>query len=102
MSDLSDRDFEHLKKLCRLELTPEEEANMRPSIQNILKHVEKLNEVNTDGVASCNFVLRSMHHNEMREDEIKDLLPRDEFLANAPDKIGGMVRVPAILKHQES
>jgi Asp-tRNA(Asn)/Glu-tRNA(Gln) amidotransferase C subunit len=39
-----------------------------------------------------------MLKDQMREDEIKDLLPRDQFLAGAPDQIGGMVRVPPVMK----
>lgn len=90
--------FEHLSKLCRLECTSEEEAAIHESLEKVLGYVEQLKEVNTEGVASCNFVLRSMLKNQMREDEIKDPLPREQFLSNSPDQIGGMIRVPPVLK----
>jgi aspartyl-tRNA(Asn)/glutamyl-tRNA(Gln) amidotransferase subunit C len=92
------REFEHLQKLCRLECTPEEEEEIIRSLQNILGYIEQLKEVDTEGVPSCNYVLRSMLKNEMREDEVSGLLPREQFLAQAPDQIGGMVRVPSIMK----
>ena len=92
------KEFEHLKKLCRLECTPEEESQLFESLKNVLGYIEQLDEVNTEGVPSCNYVLRSMLKNQMREDEVKDLLPREEFLAGAPDQIAGMVRVPPIMK----
>ncbi len=90
--------FEHLRKLCRLECSLEEETDLLHSLQNVLGYIELLNEVNTEGVASCNYVLRSALKNQMREDEVKDLLPREQFLAEAPDQIGGMVRVPPVMK----
>jgi aspartyl-tRNA(Asn)/glutamyl-tRNA(Gln) amidotransferase subunit C len=64
----------------------------------VLGYIEQLNEVDTEGVPSCNYVLRSMLKNQMREDEVADLLPREQFLAQAPDQIGGLVRVPPIMK----
>jgi aspartyl-tRNA(Asn)/glutamyl-tRNA(Gln) amidotransferase subunit C len=88
----------HLKKLCRIDCTPEEEADIQSSLTRVLDYVSQLSEANTDGVKPCRFVLRSMLKNQMREDEPKDLLSRDQFLANAPDQIGGMIRVPPILK----
>lgn len=102
MSNFNQNEFDHLKKLCRLGLTPEEEADIFPSIQKVLGYVESLSQVDTEGVASCNFVLRSMLTNQMREDEVKDLLSTEQFLANAQDKIGGMVRVPAVMNNNDS
>ncbi|HEX2583257.1 MAG TPA: Asp-tRNA(Asn)/Glu-tRNA(Gln) amidotransferase subunit GatC [Chlamydiales bacterium] len=92
------KEFEHLRKLCRLECTPEEEEKLFESLQKVLGYIEQLNEVDTEGVPSCNYVLRSMLKNQMREDEVADLLPREQFLAQAPDQIGGLVRVPPIMK----
>lgn len=90
--------LEHLKKLCRIECTPEEEADILASLQRILGYVEQLNEIPTEGVRSCRFVSRSMVKNQMREDVVKDLLPAEIFLANAPEQIGGMVRIPPVMK----
>jgi aspartyl-tRNA(Asn)/glutamyl-tRNA(Gln) amidotransferase subunit C len=98
MSNFTDLDFEHLSKLCKLEFSPEEKAELFDSVQKVLGYVEQLNEVDTEGVPSCNFVLRTMLKNQLREDEVKGLLLKEQFLANAPDQIGGMVRVPSVMK----
>lgn len=90
--------LEHLKKLCRIECTPEEEADILASLTRVLKYVEQLKEVNTEGVKSCRYVLRSMGKNQMREDIIKDPLSAEIFLSNAPEQIGGMVRIPTVMK----
>jgi aspartyl-tRNA(Asn)/glutamyl-tRNA(Gln) amidotransferase subunit C len=90
--------LEHLKKLCRIECTPEEEEKLLASLQNVLRYIEELKEVNTDNVAPCNDVLRSISKSSLRADEPGHLFPREQFLQNAPDQIGGMVRVPLVLK----
>jgi aspartyl-tRNA(Asn)/glutamyl-tRNA(Gln) amidotransferase subunit C len=90
--------LERLKKLCRIDCSPEEDADILQSLSRVLDYVSQLNEVDTEGVKTCRYVLRSMLKNQMRDDEVKDLLPRAEFLSNAPDQIGGMIRVPPVLK----
>ncbi|HEY4255389.1 MAG TPA: Asp-tRNA(Asn)/Glu-tRNA(Gln) amidotransferase subunit GatC [Chlamydiales bacterium] len=92
------QDLEHLKKLCRLECSPQEEEKLLVSLQNVLSYIEELKEVNTDNVAPCNDVLRSISKQALREDVPGHLFPREQFLSNAPDQIGGMVRVPPVLK----
>ena len=81
-----------------MDCSEEEEADIQESLSRILDYMAQLNEVPTEGVKTCRFVLRSMLKNVMREDEVKDILPREQFLANAPDQIGGMIRVPPVLK----
>lgn|GEM_PF-216499 len=98
MSKFNEKTLENLKKLCRIDCTPEEDKDILHSLGRVLEYVELLKEVDTTGVASCNYVLQSMLKNLMREDEIKDLLPREQFLSNAPDQIGGMIRVPPVIK----
>ncbi|HSX25427.1 MAG TPA: Asp-tRNA(Asn)/Glu-tRNA(Gln) amidotransferase subunit GatC [Chlamydiales bacterium] len=98
MADFDHQTLAHLKKLCRIDCSEEEDADIQASLSRVLDYMAQLNEVPTEGVKTCRFVLRSMLKNTMREDEVKDPLPREEFLANAPDQIGGMIRVPPVLK----
>lgn len=98
MTDFDHQTLEHLKKLCKIECSEEENREILDSLKKILAYVKQLEEVPTEHVKSCRYVLRGMQQNQMREDVIADLLPREQFLANAPDQIGGMVRVPPVLK----
>ena len=84
--------------LSRLEISESEADQVLKDMTNIVTFVEKLNEVNTDETRTCRYVLRGMLKNQMRDDVEKDLLPREQFLSNAPDQIGGMIRVPPVLK----
>jgi aspartyl-tRNA(Asn)/glutamyl-tRNA(Gln) amidotransferase subunit C len=38
----------------------------------------------------------------LREDEVTETLDRETFLANSPAHIGGMIRVPPIIKTTNS
>lgn len=98
MSNFDHQTLEHLKKLCRIDCTEEENQDLIDSLKSILEYVDQLKEVNTENTKTCRYVLRGMLKNPMRDDEEKDLLAREKFLGNAPDQIGGMIRVPPILK----
>ena len=98
MADFDHQTLEHLKALCRIECSKEENEALLERLNRVLEYTAQLDEVNTDGVKTCRYVLRGMLQNRMREDVPHNLLSREQFLGNAPDQIGGMVRVPPILK----
>ncbi len=86
-----------LKQLCRIDYTEEEETKLLHDLEKILAYFEQLKEINTDGVPPCNHVLEDIA-NVMREDEVKEVMPRDVFLSNVPSHTGGMVKVPPVIK----
>jgi aspartyl-tRNA(Asn)/glutamyl-tRNA(Gln) amidotransferase subunit C len=98
MANFDHQSLEHLKKLCRIECSEEESRNIQDNLSRVLDFVAQLNEVDTDNTAPCRYVLRGMLRNQMRADEIKDPLSREQFLSNAPEQVGGMIRVPPVLK----
>jgi len=82
--------------LSRLEIEEKETDKMLRDMSNMLTFVEKLNEVNTDGVEP----LTTMSHeiNAMREDVVKQDLSHQEVLQNAPKKDAEFFRVPKVLE----
>ncbi len=93
-----DRDtIKKLTKLSRIQCNEEEEPQLISDLQKILSYVELMNEVDTENVKPCNHVLEEVCNVE-RDDVVGEIMPREVFLANAPDKIGGMIRVPPIMK----
>ncbi len=98
MANFDHQTLEELKKLCKIECSLEEAEDILFSLNRVLDYVEQLGEIDTENVRTCRYVLRGMMKNRLREDKEADLLPREEFLAAAPDQIGGMVRVPSVLK----
>lgn len=97
MAQLNKQAVKQVAKLCRISITDEEIESMTQDMGKILEYVEQLQELDTQGVKPCSHVIEKIH-NVMRDDEPGEPLSRDEFLANAPSHVGGMVRVPPIMK----
>ena len=87
-------DFMHL---CHIQCSDEELKLFFSNFQAILKYIDQLNEVNTDGVAICTH-LHPSQKTLMREDIVENTLDRDVFLKNAPSYVGGMIRVPTVIQ----
>ena len=90
-------DKDTLKKiahLARLEIQEEQEESMLESLSEILTWVEKLNEVDTEGVEPLTNM--TLETNMLREDKVTGHLDRDRALKNAPDKNSQYIKVPKI------
>ena len=89
-------DVEHVARLARLALTPEELERTRAQLNAILVHIDALKAVDTEGVEPTSHAVPVV--NVMREDDPQPCLPVDEMLRNAPDRAGPFVRVPRIIE----
>ena len=90
------KDVEHVARLARLALTDAEIEKMREQLNGILAYIEKLNALQTEGVEPTSHAVPML--NVMRDDAPGPCLPRDEALANAPDRAGEFFRVPRIIE----
>jgi aspartyl-tRNA(Asn)/glutamyl-tRNA(Gln) amidotransferase subunit C len=93
---LSEKDVEYVARLARLEISPEEKTLYTAQLGKILGHAQELNAVETSKVAPTLHVLPLK--NVLREDVIRESMPREEILFNAPDKLKGCFRVPKIIE----
>jgi aspartyl-tRNA(Asn)/glutamyl-tRNA(Gln) amidotransferase subunit C len=89
-------DVRKVARLARLSFSPEEEARLVEELNRILDYVEKLNELDTEGIAPTSHVLPIS--NVFREDEVTPSLPREALLANAPSTSRGYFRVPKVIE----
>lgn len=82
--------------LARLEFEEKDAEKMMQDMTAIVEWVEKLSEVDTDGVEP----LTTMSHevNALREDEIKEHLSHERALLHAPGKDKDYFRVPKVLE----
>jgi aspartyl-tRNA(Asn)/glutamyl-tRNA(Gln) amidotransferase subunit C len=62
--------------------------------------VEKLNELNLDGVQPL--LHMSEEVNVLREDEVKGSVSREEALKNAPEHDSKFFKVPKVIKNPNS
>lgn len=89
-------DVRKVAYLARLGFSAEEEARLVDELNRILGYVEKLNELNTEGVPPTSHVLPIS--NVFREDVVVPSLSQDDLLANAPSRRGGYFRVPKVIE----
>ena len=89
-------EVEHVARLARLELRPEDKERMRRELDGILAYIDKLRALDVDGVEPTSHAVPLT--NIMRDDEPRPSLPRDEMLANAPDPHDDFFRVPKIIE----
>lgn len=97
MSDFNHEHMNILGKLCRIEISEEEMPLLLKDLKRVLDYIELLQEVDVTDIPTYSH-LEEYGVDALREDTIKDILPREVFLANAPDQIGGMIRVPSVIK----
>jgi aspartyl-tRNA(Asn)/glutamyl-tRNA(Gln) amidotransferase subunit C len=83
----------HVAKLARLRLSDEEVERMSEELSSILEHVERINELDLEGVEPTSHVIDV--ENVLRPDEPRACLPRERALENAPDATDEGFRVPS-------
>ena len=66
---------------------------MSSELSGILEHVERMNELDLEGVEPTSHVVAL--ENVLRPDEPRPSLPREEALEPAPDPAQGAFRVPS-------
>ena len=85
--------------LAKLEFSEAELDAFTAQFQRILDYIEKLKEVNVEGVEPTSHVslVDEASEDPCRQDAVQDSLPVEEALANAPDPGAGQFRVPKVL-----
>lgn len=85
-----------LAHLSRLQFNETEKAEIKNDLQRMIGFVEKLNELDLDGVEPLLFMSEEI--NVLREDEIKGSISREEALKNAPLHDEQFFKVPKVIK----
>ena len=93
---ISRQEVEQVARLARLHLNDEELERMREELDAILAYIDKLRELDVEGVEPTSHAVPLI--NVMRDDEVTPCLPQETALANAPDRAGKFFRVPRIIE----
>lgn len=86
---------EEVAHLARLEFTEDGKADILNDMNRMLAFVDKLNEMDTEGVEPLIYMTDEV--NVMREDEPKITLTQKEALKNAPKKDSDYFKVPKVI-----
>src|SRR3990172_187290 len=79
---LSREEVQHIARLARVGLSEDDIARFREQLSEILDHFDILRQIDTESVAPTSHTLDLQ--DVTGADEIRDSLPRQEILANAP------------------
>ncbi len=96
---ISKEEVEKLAHLARLEFSAQEIEDMQNDMDKILGFVDKISELDLEGVEPL--IYMSDERNVLRKDEVEQVISKDEALKNAPDKDTDYFRVPKVLKREE-
>ncbi|MFT4666206.1 MAG: aspartyl-tRNA(Asn)/glutamyl-tRNA(Gln) amidotransferase subunit C [Polaribacter sp.] len=84
-----------LEKLSNLELSTEERDRIQADLNNMLAMVQKIEELDTEGVEPLTHMTTEV--NQFRTDEVKGQLDREEALKNAPVRDEAYIKVPKVI-----
>lgn len=94
-------DIGYVAQLARLELPEEQAAQLQVELEGIVRYIDELKEVDVTGVEPTAHAARLF--NVWREDAVKESLPRETMLENAPDTVDGeLIKVPQVLPGEGS
>ena len=83
----------HVARLARLSLSDEEVETMARELSGILEHVDRINQLDLEGVEPTSHVVDL--ENVLRPDDPRPSWPREKILEQAPDPSDGAFRVPS-------
>jgi len=89
-------EVEYVAELARIKLTPEEVNIFRSQLEIVLRHVDRLNQVDVSNVEPMahSFPI----YNVFRKDEPRPGLDKESALANAPCQAQGLFIVTKVVE----
>lgn len=96
MSSAPQLNIDHVAKLARLALTPEEKATFAAQLGSVLHHIEQLAKVDLSGVEPSAHAFAV--NNVWAEDIAQPGLSVDQAIRNAPAKRDNMIAVPKVVE----
>ena|SRR5437762_9253830 len=91
-------DIDHVARLARLALTPEERERLRVQLGVILEHAARVQEVAGEDVPPTAYAVPRT--NVFRPDQVEPCLPVEEALAGAPEVEDDRFKVPRIVEEE--
>lgn len=96
---IAEKEVRYVAELANLDLTDAEVHKFQADLDEILGHVERLNEIDTTGVEPMAQVLYPAGDTAtLRDDRARPPLGTDVALANAPQSGEGYFKVPKVIE----
>ena len=95
---LTQKEAEYVADLARIQVSEAEKEELSHQLSTILTYMEELNQVDTEGISTMTSVVSQT--NVLREDEVRESVPQDKAVRNAPVAKDGMFQVPKIISER--
>ncbi|HZH68139.1 MAG TPA: Asp-tRNA(Asn)/Glu-tRNA(Gln) amidotransferase subunit GatC [Chitinophagales bacterium] len=95
---INDQLIEELAEMTKLEFSDLEREEIKNDLNKISSFMEKLSEVDTDGVEPLIYL--TDEPNILREDIVGDMMTKEEVLSNAPSHDSDYIKVPKFVTHR--
>jgi aspartyl-tRNA(Asn)/glutamyl-tRNA(Gln) amidotransferase subunit C len=96
---ITEKEVRYVADLANLNLSEEEVRKFQADLDEILGHIERLNEIDTSGVEPMTQVLYACGETATwREDSVVPPLGTATALANAPQPGGDYFKVPKVIE----
>ena len=92
---IDQKTIEHIAKLARLKVTPEEATQYGEQLTKVLAHFQQISNIDTTGIEPL--VTPSEIEFFVREDVATKENQTEAMLKNAPDKAGNLFKVPPVV-----
>lgn len=96
MAGTSHLDVAYVARLARINLTEDEAKTFQKQLDDVLKYVEKLRQVDVTGIDATAGALPVF--NVFRDDAPRDWLTAEQALSNAPRRANGLFVVPKVVE----
>lgn len=88
---MNKEDIKHIADIAQIDFSDQELDSFRESFNENLKLIEKIKEIDTEGIDEVIQINGTENH--IREDEVKESLSQEEALENAPTKKYGYFKL---------
>jgi aspartyl-tRNA(Asn)/glutamyl-tRNA(Gln) amidotransferase subunit C len=96
MAGTSDLDVAYVARLARINLTDDEAKISQKQLDDVLKYVQKLRQLDVTGIDVAAHALPVF--NVFREDAARDWFTAEQALSNAPRQANGLFVVPKVVE----
>lgn len=93
--EVNDALIEKLSQLSKLRFSDKEKEDIKNDLQRMIQFVEKLNELNLEGISPITYMGDAV--SVLREDEVEKSIDRAAGLQNAPLHDETFFKVPKVL-----
>ena len=94
--EVNNKLIQDIAKLSKLKFDDSAEEKMKADLEKMLAFVDKLNEIDTEGVDPL--IYMSEEVNVLREDKVTEETSQKDALKNAAEKDSDYFKVPTVLK----